>query len=231
MSKGIRNMVLIIMMAAASFIAAASSFSNMSAEELIMLLNSSRTATTGAATLSAKKSVSDVPKAIEVDARDMITKVFGVAGNATTRRDCMDATRNAISITPNDEDGNLWLDSDNGYRLSYSGMTPDVSAIARFNATDSIDEFCYFFLFPYNTGNKPDINRAQSDFAGTLLQELNDITDDIGADSLTPNLFDVNGRYAGNMIDVRLVDDSRRYILMFIIQPSAYTSADDIAAL
>lgn len=161
---------------------------------------------------------------VEVDAQDMMTKVYGIIPD----RKCGKADCVALNATE-EEGGYFWLDSCDGYRLDYGGMTPLVSAAARIGEGDRLEEYCYFFLFPYDKDTKDDVTRDQAEFSGTLLQDMADHCRNVGAAPATDDLFTVGAEYADNAVYVRLIDeDSRgRYILMLVVDPGAAVMALD----
>lgn len=231
MKRAMQHMMLLLLITVTvSFSATASVFSAMGAGEVSALLDRRAADMAVPAATTAKGSAAGTTAAVTVNARDMVGKVFGIIEDGRTGRRCVDGAREALSMTPSLEGSTLWLDSADGYRLLYEGMSPDVAAMAHIADNDSIDEYCYFFLFPYTGSGKAAANSDQAGFSGTLLQELHDITADIGAVADTPDLFFVNGRVDNNMVDVRLLDDADRYILMLIVSPDAYSPADDSPA-
>ncbi len=101
----------------------------------------------------------------------------------------------------------MWLDSSEGYCLSYYGMiVPQVSAIASIER-DSVANFGFFFLFPFTTSNREDMNRRQAEFCGCLLQEMKDIGMTLAVISGSDSLFELAGDYMGNYVTVRLTDE------------------------
>ncbi len=179
---------------------------------------------------------------IHLNAEDMVTKVYGIVSHKLGRRDCANEVKRLINLTPEADEQALWLESADGYLLEYNGMTPECSAMAQFVPTEDVDpldagnerllDYCFFFLFPYDGKSLAQATASQTAFCGALLQEMNDLGVDLGVNSLSNDLFQVNGPYAGNLVDMRLLDDTdgKRFILMLSVEPDAFTTADDILA-
>lgn len=240
MGKIMTYILTAIMMAAGGFSVTASSFTTMSLSEVSALLDTAPaegvsfgdpSATEG--TLSG--AVTRGPVCVEVNADDLITKVYGSLDSCANRAQCLAAAGRRLAMTPRQEENSLWLDSEDGYQLSYYGMIPQLSAMARFDNDDDLAEYCYFFQFPYSAESKESANSEQADFSGALLQELYDLQMPLGRNTMTDDLFQVFGDYKGNLVDVRLLDDDTsgdgRYILMFIVTPDSFTPDDDVAAM
>lgn len=224
MSKAM-TVIFSLMLATGGFSVTAATFADMNLSEISALLatapvqyNPAPSAKEGVAQRTASGA-----RYVDVDAHDLLTKVYGFIHDSCTRADCIDGARNTVSLTPDSEGDDLWLDSADGYRLCYDGMVPDVSAMARIAPNDSVREYCYFFLFSYDAVNPVDkvaATRSQADFSGTLLQEMADMQMPLGADANTDDLFYVSGGYQGREVNVRLLDDldSSRYILMLAVR-------------
>lgn len=240
MSKERNYIVSILLAAAGSLISAASTFSTMTVSEVGALLDAMPVESMYVNARPATEPVSagqyePTCSPVDVNARDLITKVYGLVDSQCSRGECIDAVRNRISLTPTEEEGDLWLDSKDGYQLRYGGHMPEMSGMARFDDRDSIAEYCYFFVFPYARGSRDDSVRDQADFTGMLLQEMQDMGMPIGANPMTDDLMEVIGNYEGSDIDVRLLDQASapipddvmagaspeegRFILMFIVTP------------
>lgn len=224
MSK-VMTVIFSLVLATGGFNVTAATFADMNLAEISALLATAPVQYASAP--SAKESATPGSESgtgyVDVTAHDLMTKVYGFIHDSCTRADCIDGARNTVNLTPDSEGDDLWLDSADGYRLCYDGMIPDVSAMARIAHNDSVREYCYFFLFPYNTENPADkvaATRSQADFSGTLLQEMADMEMPLGADADTDDLFDVYGGYLGRQVNVRLLDDhdSSRYILMLAVR-------------
>lgn len=218
---------------------AVSPFSAMSVEEVSTLLSQAETAATAASAKDAAiPAASDiVPLPVTLTASDMISKIYGVVDPEVSRQECIDQSRRTLRLTPEEDNGVLWLESDGGYRVNYYGLLPDVSAMARFdNDIDGVNDYGYFFLFPYLANDKRESITRQADFCGTLLQEMADLGLPMDLNTATDDLFEAVGDYNGNFIDVRLLDDKGdngegRFILILSVEPNAFTQADNTAAL
>lgn len=201
----------------------ATSFSAMGVEEVSMLLESAASAKDAAYMFPEVKR----PLPVELDARDMVTKVYGIIDPGLSKSECVSRTRKLLSLTPGEEEGVLWLDSDQGYRINYYGMLPETSAMARYGHT-GIADYGYFFLFPYSNGGKAQTIRQQADFCGTLLQEMHDNGLPMDLNTATSDLFEAVGDYHGSLVDVRLLDEpgeggAGRFILILSVEPNAFT--------
>lgn len=154
---------------------------------------------------------------VEVTAADMMSKVYGVLKPDCTKKECIAGAARLLSLTPEEDEGVLWLECDGGYHLSYYGQTPDVSAMARFGGGDAerVSDYGYFFLFPYAEG----ADTARDDFCITLLQEMHDMGLEPGVNVLSDDIFEVVADYQGSEVDVRLLDDpaSARYVLILSV--------------
>lgn len=223
-------------MAGVSLTSAAVSFSAMTVEEVSALLAQTESAAANQ-TVSAKDAaeaggVMLLP--VVLTAEDMVTKVYGVVDPEVSKDECVRRSRELLRLTPEDDNGALWLETAGGYGVNYYGMIPDVSAMVRFG-DDKVSDFGYFFLFPYASGNKQESIREQADFCGSLLQEMADIGLPMDLNTESDDLFEAVGDYNGNFVDVRLLDEkndtgSGRYILILSIEPGAFTTADDMEA-
>lgn len=239
MRTSTRNTVIVaILLAGALAAQAASSFSTMSVEEVSALLASAGAAADRAAASAKDAAVSTsevpVPLPVELTAEDMVSKVYGVLDTNLDKQGCVSEARRLLRLTPEEDNGVLWLETDGGYRVNYYGMVPDVSAMARFG-DDKVSDYGFFFLFPYSGGDKHDSVRSQADFCGSLLQEMADIGLPMDLNTESDDLFEAVGDYRGNFVDVRLLDEkgeggSGRYILILSVEPRAFTAADDIVA-
>ena len=150
---------------------------------------------------------------IRVSAADFLEKAYALA-------DCqLDSTaivRAVIELTRmapvNDEYGN-WLDSIDGFRVSYSDMAPEVSAVTRYDDLGKVEDFAFFFIFPYAPGERSWANERQADFSGALLQELRDMGVDAAASSGDPDYFTVAANHDGRPVDILLREDDGQYVL------------------
>lgn len=193
---------------------------------------------------------------LSLTARDFITKVYGFIDPGSTRPQCIAAASRVAAITPQEDEYGLWLNDSGGYSVSYYGMRPQVEAMARFTDNESkVSEYAFFFLFPYTRGTRHSANERQAEFCGSLLQELHDMGLEIGQPQVTDAIFEAVGDYAGNMVDLRLIEEfiapdgenradamtatvekasipdvEGRFILVLHVQPGAFTEADSLAA-
>ncbi len=168
--------------------------------------------------------VSRHPVPVDLTAEDFITKVYGVLSPDRSRDELCDDCVKLLNLMPSEDQMGLWLDSTDGYQLSYYGQrVPDVSAMAVIER-DSVANFGFFFLFPYNMSTKEEMNRRQALFCGSLLQELQDMGAIVGVNPSADALFEVTGDYKGNFVEARLIDESidavtGRYVLYLSVEP------------
>lgn len=170
-------------------------------------------------------------------ADDMLTKVYGVLDSSLDKASLIKASETILDMSPTDDRACLWLDPSDGYGICYSGLKPDVSAMARFDR-DRISDFGFFFLFPYIKSKKHLAAKEQVLFCGSLLQEMHDMGAVLGNDGDADSLFDVSGDYNGNFVNVRLIDDpgadpqdpEGRYIVFLSVEPTGFTLYDTITA-
>lgn len=223
--KTTTGIITLLLLAAAALPAGAKSFSEMDSAEVSTLLAAAQTAAAGARqSASAKDADSDAITPVEVTARDLVTKIYGVLSTDLNHDECVAETIRVLSINPEDEESVVWLDADAGYQLDYYGMKPQCTAMARFNDSDqhrALNDFGFFFIFPFDPADKPEALQAQSDFSGALLQEMNDIGVDMGVNSLSDDIFETVGEYEGNLVDIRLLEDpgANHYLLMLTVEP------------
>ncbi|MDE7413154.1 MAG: hypothetical protein K2N05_05110 [Muribaculaceae bacterium] len=168
--------------------------------------------------------------AIVVSGEDLLTKAYGALPAVNSFEETMNLAEDVLNMTPTREDGYLWLDSADGYNINYKGMTPDVSALVRLE-NDSISDYGFFFLFPYSEISKGDLD-SKTRFSSMMLEDFENIGVDMGANSYTSDLFEVNGDYSDNFMAMRLIDDKEgeRYILLLSVEPNAITPADKVLA-
>lgn len=205
----------------------ASPLSAMSAEEVSVLLK-----TAPAKDAASTDNATALP--VDVTARDMVMKVYGILDECGSMQECIHNTDEAINLVPELDEDALWLDPDTGYVLNYYGRQPEVSALAHFgNGPESpVSDFGYFFLFPYDHTNGGDRSAQQVDFTSVLLQEMYDLGIPMALrEGNKDALFEAVGDYEGNLVDIRLLDDagdgnSGRYILVLSVEPGAFTDAD-----
>lgn len=232
-----RHLLTLALLAGFCLTSAAVSFSAMTVEEVSALLSQAGQAA-GHASVSAKDTAGSagavVLLPVELTAEDLVTKVYGVVDPGVSKDECVRKSRELLRLTPEDDSGALWLETAGGYGVNYYGMIPDVSAMARFG-NEKVSDFGYFFLFPYNAGDRQSGIREQTDFCSSLLQEMTDIGLSMDLNTETDDLFEAVGDYQGSFVDIRLLDDrkdngSGRYILILSVEPGAFTPADDIMA-
>ena len=232
-----RHLLTLALLAGFCLTSAAVSFSAMTVEEVSALLSQAGQAA-GQASVSAKDTAGSagavVLLPVELTAEDLVTKVYGVVDPCVSKDECVRKSRELLRLTPEDDSGALWLETAGGYGVNYYGMIPDVSAMARFG-NEKVSDFGYFFLFPYNAGERQSGIREQTDFCSSLLQEMTDIGLSMDLNTETDDLFEAVGDYKGSFVDIRLLDDrkdngSGRYILILSVEPGAFTPADDVMA-
>ena len=231
----------IMLLSVAGSVCAASSFSTMSVDEVSALLSRFDNEAVSDAASAKDAAVSDTTAImilpVRLTAEDMVAKVYGVVDPESSKEECVARVRRALRLTPEEDEGVLWLERDGGYGINYYGLVPDVSAMARFeNGDQSVSDFGYFFIFPYSEGAKSRSIREQTDFCSSLLQEMYDIGLPMDLNTATDDLFEAVGDYKGSLVDVRLLDDKHqdgngRYILILSIEPKAFTPADNDMAL
>lgn len=171
---------------------------------------------------------------LRVTAEDMVTKIYGVLDADCTRDECVSGAQTVLDLTPVEDLGALWLETSGGFVVDYSGMQPEMAAMARYE-DDSLNDFGFFFIFPYSEGDKDASTRSQVSFCGSLLQELYDLGADLDQNRLTDDLFEAIGEYDGNYVVVRLIDDAGhadggRYVLVLSVEPEGFTPADSTLA-
>lgn len=232
-----RHLLTIALLAGVCLTSAAVSFSAMTVEEVSALLSQAGQAA-GQASVSAKDTAGSagavVLLPVELTAEDLVTKVYGVVDPCVSKDECVRKSRELLRLTPEDDSGALWLETAGGYGVNYYGMIPDVSAMARFG-NEKVSDFGYFFLFPYNAGDRQSGIREQTDFCSSLLQEMTDIGLSMDLNTESDDLFEAVGDYKGSFVDIRLLDErnesgSGRYILILSVEPGAFTPADDVMA-
>lgn len=176
---------------------------------------------------------------IIVTAADLVTKVYGALPLTTTKEETIQNSCKQLNLLPESDENELWLDSDTGYCVSYSGMTPQVSAVAQFD-DNALSSFGYFFIFPYTTECREEANRSQCAFCSSLLQEMYDMGSIVGIpvdEDMAPDpLFSALGSYDGHHINVSLreqtlSEDSGRFLLVLEVTPNAYNLYDAVMAM
>ncbi len=193
---------------------------------------------------------------VSLTVRDMISKVYGFIDPQVSRQQCLEALRVVADMTPQEDDYGMWLNEETGYGVSYYGMRPEVEARVQFEGKEgSASEYGFFFLFPYARGDRQNANDRQAEFCGYMLQELNDMGLEIGQTRVTDALFEVVGDYAGNIFNIRLVEEftgpdgenradamtsiveaasipdvEGRFVVVLQVEPDAFTPADSLAS-
>jgi len=198
--------------------------SSMSGEEISRLLDQS--------SAGADVAPADM-RNVKVSADDLLTKVYGCLDAENDRPGLFEEARTVLRLIPYEDETGLWLETADGYGIDYYGMSPQVSAMARFGEAmpdSTLSEFGFFFLFPYTSDNKDKINSRQVMFSGSLLQEMEDIGADMGVNVLSPDIFEVVGNYASNYVNLRLIDDedSDRYILLLSVEPDSFAVKENL---
>lgn len=167
---------------------------------------------------------------VRLTAGDFITKIYGMFDPRLTRSQMIESSR-ALDLLPQEDEYGLWLETDNGYSVNYYGMTPEVSARAAYGDDEHVTDYGFFFLFPYAGGERDAANSRQAAFSGTLLQEMLDMGLTMEVDPVSDALFEVEGDYRQNNVDVRLVeehdtdDGSGRFILILSVNPDSRADA------
>ncbi len=169
------------------------------------------------------------PEGIQVSLEDMLTKVYALIP-ADYNVNAVNAAADSLGYVLTADEGGLWLDSADGYRLSYSGVSPEVSARAEYNG-DRLEGFTYYFLFPYDCDNTRRLaNLDQCQFCGSMLQEMADMGMEMGADAGSDALVDAFGTYGDSQVEVTLLEEPDRYTLILSVTPGAFTPADNLLA-
>lgn len=147
---------------------------------------------------------------VEVNVNDLLSKVYGVSDCRLDSVSCIENVVERIGMMPIEDEFGYWLDSADGYRLSYSGMAPEVSSMAKFRK-GKIRDFAFFFLFPYAEGERDWANVRQARFAGNMLQEINDMGLDIAADD--SDYFTAVTEYEDHPVQLFLREDDGQFVL------------------
>lgn len=202
-------------------------FSNMSVEEISALVDMQEASASGA--VSAKEAAGQSGK-VSLTASDMVTKVYGVVDPDAHKEECVRQARKVLGLTPQEDSDALWLESADGFVVDYYGMRPQVSAMARYDdgaERAGVADYGYFFLFPYTADTKVHSINSQSEFCGSLLQEMYDNGLALDLNTATDDLFEAVGEHNGSLVDVRLLDDKQaagegRFILILSVEPYAF---------
>lgn len=81
---------------------------------------------------------------VNFTAEDLVTKVYSVLSPENSKAQICEDCVNMLNLRPSEEDMRLWVDSSDGYRFSYYGLTvPDVSAMVSIER-DSVANFGFF---------------------------------------------------------------------------------------
>lgn len=181
--------------------------------------------------------VSPAPQPLRVNAHDMLSLVYGFIDPARSYDQAVADTRLTLHLTPTVDPYGVWLDAGEGYALNYYGMTPEVTGMAHYDIDGTVQDYGYFFFFPYACNCREQANCSQSQFCGSLLQELYDIGAQLDQTQRPDLLFDVVGRYCDKFVQLQLVDqpkpqrpDEGAFVLSIRVAPNAFTEADDIWA-
>lgn len=146
-------------------------------------------------------------KPMELTAHDLMTKVYGVVDSKLSKEECSECAQKLLKVSPEEDEFGLWLDTRDGYLVSYDGMSPEISAVADFE-DGKVERFGYFFLFPYEAGQRRAANRHQCEFCSSLLQELKDMGLTIDEEQNDTALFELTTDYAGNSVEVKLMEEN-----------------------
>ncbi len=190
----------------------------------------------GATASAAEPSAPAAP--VAVTAADLISKVYGVVSPELNPAEMSRQVEASIDLRPDMEEGNLWLDAENGFELSYSDMTPDVMAVACFES-DSLTNYAYFFLFPYDEGSRDCVNNSQARFCGCLLQELYDMGLRMGRDANASGedgaLFNAVCAHGESLVDItleeQLTDGGGRFVVTLNVAPKGNSDDNIVWAL
>lgn len=165
-----------------------------------------------------KDPCADLPEGVQVSVADMLSKVYGLIPADMTKAE-IDSVAAGLGLVPVADDGGMWLDSEDGYRLSYAGVSPEVSARAEYDG-DEVTGFTYYFLFPFECERtRREAVASQAQFCGSMLQEMHDMGMELGADSMTPDLMDVSGYFGDTHVDVNLSESDNSFVLILAVNP------------
>lgn len=184
--------------------------------------------------------LSGIHTPVIVTAADLMTKVYGAIEISDSKEETIAHASKQFNMIPEADNNDLWMDSDRGYAVCYSGMSPEVSAVAQYD-DNKLRSFGYFFIFPYTSGCREEANQNQCSFCSCLLQEMYDMGSITGVpvddemDTTPDPLFEALGSYDGNHINVTLreltqPDDSGRFLLVLEVTPNVYNLYDDVMA-
>lgn len=143
---------------------------------------------------------------MEVKASDLIEKVYCLADPASGMMQCRKMACEHFSSAPFQDEGAEWMSADEGFVVSYEGMTPESEAMARYE-NGMVTGYGYIFYFPYAADCREMANGKQCRFCSALLDELTDMGIVFGADPMTESLFDVVGMFQGGDVRLTLNED------------------------
>ncbi|MCM1152436.1 MAG: hypothetical protein NC328_02115 [Muribaculum sp.] len=151
-------------------------------------------------------SVSIHAEPLEVTAADLVSKVYGLSDISSSREVMLKDVASQWAIAPEEEDCDIWIDSDEDGLLDYRGISPRVSMMVRYDGELPSEQYI-FFIFPFEADNFEDINRSQAEFTGSLLQELYD--NGLQAGIVTPSeyVFEIEGDLNGIPVRMRLDEE------------------------
>lgn len=174
------------------------------------------------------------PVPLHLTAVDLITKVFGTVDVSLTKIQACQAAKHHLNMIPTEEETGVWLDASDGYAIEYYGMSPRTTAMASFS-DGGLEEFGYFFVFPFKSDEKEWANVTQCAFCSSLLQELYDLGLIVGVPDTTDSLFEVFGSYKDSHLTVSLNEHDYDngtgvYVVSLGVVPHAFSESDFIAA-
>lgn len=160
---------------------------------------------------------------LEVNAADLIEKVYCVADPSSSHADCREAAGTRFAAAPVAEEDAEWMSATEGFRISYDGMEPEAEAMARYS-NGAVAGYGYIFYFPYEVSARETANCEQCRFCTALLQELSDMGIALGADPMTDALFDVCGAFKGGDLQLTLREDIENETITPDLQAGAIPS-------
>lgn len=194
------------------------------------LLSTPDAALAALASTGEKEAIQSSVLPLALTAKDFVTKVYGVFDTNLSESEISKESKQRFNLTPAADSTGLWLETADGYVVSYYGMTPLVSAKAGFDG-NIVSDYCYFFQFPYSSGMRAEANMRQCEFCSSLLQEMHDIGMIMAVPVYTDAIFETVGSYGEHNVNVRLVEESSsdhsgRFIVVLDVEPRAFTQAD-----
>lgn len=142
---------------------------------------------------------------VNLTAKDFITKIYGLV-SPDSANSIVERVTALTGIEPVEDEFGLWLGNENGYMVNYYGQKPDIEAMAIFN-NGKIDNYGFFFIFPYKAGKRYDSMIRQVVFVSTLLQEMKDLGMIMNSDGDTDGIFETEGNYDGKYVSLKLVEE------------------------